>query len=72
MVKRKIALSIAAFFVFCVFGSFACFAQAVPRTQVEPSYEIVLQTLVGSNNSSKIDVPQALSGVLKKLRTNYA
>jgi hypothetical protein len=72
MIKQKIAFSLIALFIVSLLNAFDCFAQAVPRTQVEPSYEVVLQTLNGSNNVAKTDVPPMLSGVIKKLKTNYS
>jgi hypothetical protein len=72
MTKHKFAFSIAAFFSLCLLSSLNCFAQA-SKNQIEPSYEVVLQTLVASNSANnKTDVPQALSNVVKRLRTNYS
>lgn len=39
---------------------------------VEPSYEVILQVVVGSNNpSGKTAIPQNLSNAVKKLRSLY-
>jgi len=73
MSKPKIVFSVAAFFAFCLLSLADCLAQTPPKNQTEPSYEIVLQTLVASNNTNnKTDVPQTLSGVIKKLKANYS
>jgi len=73
MTKPKIAFSIAAFFSVCLLNFVNCFAQTPPnRNQIEPSYEVILQTLVASNTANnKSDIPQTLSGAVKKLRANY-
>jgi hypothetical protein len=73
MTKTKVVFSIVALFTFYLLNSFDCFAQSTPRTQIEPSYEVILQSVVGSsNNAAKSDAPQSLSGVIKKLRANYS
>lgn len=72
MNKPKIVFSIAAFFLICLVSSTNSFAQN-PTRQSEPSYEVVLQVLVASDTA--IDkpavLPQTLSNVVKKLKTNY-
>lgn len=46
--------------------------QTQPR-QFEPSYEVVLNVLTASNDSSdKTSVPQTLSNVVKKLKNSYS
>ena len=41
--------------------------------QSEPSYEVVLQIMIASNTqTAKANIPQSLSDVVKKLKTNYA
>lgn len=73
MTKTKIAFSIAAFFAVCFLGSTFCFAQTPQKTQAEPSYEVILQTVIGSNNAgNKNDFPQTLSETTKKLKANYS
>ena len=74
MTKSKIAFSIAAFFSVCLLSLTHCFAQT-PSTgkQIEPSYEVVLQTLIASNGvNNKSDIPQMLAGAVKKLKANYS
>ncbi len=74
MNKPKIIFSVAAFFLICLLNLANSFAQA-PTTnqQIQPSYEVVLQVLNASNNAADKSnaVPQALSSVVKKLKTNY-
>ncbi|MGI8787416.1 MAG: hypothetical protein ACR2HG_06625 [Pyrinomonadaceae bacterium] len=74
MFKTKIAFSIAAFFAVCLFGLINCLAQnQTAKTQIEPSYEVILQTVVGSNNSNaKTEIPQTLSSLLKNLKAYYS
>ena len=50
------------------------FAQTeTKQPPAEPCYEVVLQILIASNNSSEKNViPPALSNVVKKLKTLYA
>lgn len=74
MNKTKIAFTSFAFLIVCLLSSANSFAQSTtPKTQVEPSYEVVLQTLIASNlTNNKSDIPAALSGVVKKLKTNYS
>jgi len=61
------------FFPFVCSALTNVYAQTPPnKNQFEPSYEVVLQTLVASNNSNnKADVPQMLGGAVKKLKANY-
>lgn len=65
------------FFVFTLlflFGLTSVFAQTEQeKNQIEPSYEVVLQVVVASNNSAeKAKLPSSLSGVIGKLKTDYA
>lgn len=74
MNKRKFIFSVAA--AFLVSLSVNTFAQQTPAKPAEPSYEVVLQVLVASNNaadkSSAAVVPQNLSSVVKKLKNDYS
>jgi len=72
MNKPKFPFSITAFFFICLLSFSNSFAQTEAKQQAEAVYEIVLQTLVASNNTSvKTDVSPSLSNVLKKLKTTY-
>ena len=74
MTEPKIAFSIAAFFAVCLLSLTNLFAQTPPvKFQASANYEVVLQTLIGSNNASnKSDAAQTLSDVVKKLKANYS
>jgi hypothetical protein len=73
MNKPKFIFSVVAFFVVCLFSATNFSAQTeTQQRQAEPSYEVVLHLLTASNISSdKNSVPQSLSNVVKKLKTNY-
>lgn len=63
----------AAFFLVCLLGSADSFGQTPDKPQAEPSYEVVLQILVASNNTAdKSAAVPALSNIVKKLRTDYS
>lgn len=74
MTKSKIAISIAAIFAVCLLSLPNIFAQTPPvKSQANANYEVILQTVIGSNNAdNKTDVSQTLSGVIKKLKANYS
>lgn len=76
MTKTKIVFSGIAFLIVCLLNlTSSSFAQSTSaaRNQIEPSYEVVLQTLIASNlSTNKSDVPQSLAGVVKKLKTDYS
>ncbi len=75
MNKSKTFFSIVALFIFCLANAAAStFAQTENKPPpADPVYEVILHTLVASNNAGgKTDVPQTLSGAIKKLKTNYA
>ena len=70
MNQPKQSFAFAAFFIFCLSLTTAL-AQTPPVTLSEPSFDIVLQTVVGSNDSGKTDVAPSLSGVIKKLKADF-
>ena len=74
MTKSKIAFSIALFCFVCLLSLTNAFAQTPSnRNQIEPSNEVILQTLIASNGANnKSDIPQMLSGAVKKLKANYS
>jgi hypothetical protein len=74
MNKPKFIFSIAAFLFVCLLGFTTSFAQTPARQQSESSYEVLLQVLIASNTAAdkSAAVPQTLSGVVTKLRTNYS
>ncbi|HEY8563834.1 MAG TPA: hypothetical protein VIL74_25870 [Pyrinomonadaceae bacterium] len=63
-----------AFLFLLVLSAANVFAQENRKEpQADPCYEVVLQILVASNNAGeKTTLPAALSGVVKKLKTNYS
>lgn len=74
MNKSKTFFSIFTLFIFCLANAAGTFAQTENKlTQADPVYEVVLHTIVASNNAGgKTDVPQALSSVVKKLKINFS
>lgn len=53
-------------------SSVAAFAQPDARQQVEPSYEVSFQLVVGSNEAGqRAELPAALSTISKHLRSNF-
>lgn len=73
MNKPKNIFSIAALLFVCLLGLTNSFAQT-PAKQAESSYEVLLQVLIASNTASdkSAAVPQTLSNVVRKLKTNYS
>lgn len=54
-------------------GLTGVFAQTEEKTQVEqPSYEVLLQVLVATNQPVADKVPQSLAGTVKKLKGEYS
>lgn len=73
MNKPKLIFSTAAFFVVCLLSLTDSLAQAPNEAQAKTSYEVILQVITASNNPiDKTSIPQTLSGVVKKLKTNYS
>lgn len=70
MNKPKFIILIATFFLAGLLSPAISFAQD-SKDKNEPSYEVVLQILIASN-TGKSTTPATLSGVLKKLKTNYS
>jgi hypothetical protein len=73
MNKPKFIFSSASFFLVCLLSFTTSFAQTSIKQQSESSYEVVLQVLIASNTAAdkSVPVPQTLSNVVKKLKTNY-
>jgi hypothetical protein len=67
------------FFLSAIFGlslifalSLAAHGQTDTRPQVEPSYEVSLQLLIGSNDATqRTDVPANLAAISKQLRSTF-
>ena len=47
------------------------FSQTEPRPAAEPSYELMLQVVIGSNTSEKAELPQALAALSRHLRDDF-
>lgn len=63
---------IVSLFLLLFFTTFT-FAQPEARPQIEPSYDVSLQLLVGSNDpSGKPALPSALAGITRQLKQNFA
>ena len=74
MNKLTIIFSATLFLVGLMICPTFSFAQTENKPkQSEPSYEVVLQILIASNNQiAKTNIPQSLSNVIKKLKANYS
>jgi hypothetical protein len=73
MTKPNFTFKIAVLFVLCFAGLTASFAQPDAKAQAEPSYEVILQVLVGSNEAGqKANTPANLAAVTKKINNNFA
>lgn len=71
MIQIKVKFFIAALFAAFLFGTGGASAQA--SKTVEPSFDVVLQTVVASNGAeSKADVSPSLAAVVRKLKTEFA
>ncbi len=58
--------------VLLAFGSLA-FAQTDTQQLLEPSYEVALQVVIGSNEAAiKNDLPASLAGISKHLKGNFS
>jgi len=66
-------LSLLSSLLIVLFGASTFFGQADAKTQADPSYEAVLQVILGVNDASaRGDMPQSLSAISKQLRDNYS
>ncbi len=72
MKRFNVSVWIVVFAVVCFWSVPNAFAQTSPQKASEPSYEIVLQTVVASNNSDgKSNLSQNLSNIVKKLKSDF-
>lgn len=68
---KKIFLIAAVFAAFLLNFTNAA-AQTTADKQSEPSFDVILQTVIASNNAgAKSDVSQTLSGIVKKLKSDF-
>lgn len=73
MNRPKFNFLFAAFFAVCFFSLNNAFAQTPsPKRPAEPSFDVVLQTVVASNDSAGKSVAQPLAAIIKKLRNDFA
>jgi len=70
MNQPKKSFLLAAFFIFCL-SLTASFAQTPINKSSEPSFDVILQAVVGSNDGNKSDVASSLSGIVKKLKADF-
>lgn len=72
MNQPRTFLALVAFFVYC-FSSTSALAQTPPPARAsEPSFDIVLQTVVASNDAGgRSDLAPSLSGIVRKLKTDF-
>ncbi len=66
----KHAFSFAFPFLFLLASS-AAYGQTDTAQQLEPSYEVALHVVIGSNDGAKSDLPASLSGISKRLKGNF-
>lgn len=72
MNQPKKTFLLAAFFIFCL-SLTASFAQTPTNKTSEPSFDVILQIVVASNEASgKSDIAPSLSGIVKKLKTEFS
>lgn len=68
---KRIFLTVA-FFAACFFNVADSSAQTISKLS-EPSFDVVLQTIIASNNpTEKSDFPPSLSGIIKKLKSDFS
>ena len=74
MTKPNLIFKTTSVFVLCLLSLTTAFAQTDARAaQAEPSYEVVLQVVVGSNDAAqKNNLPANLAVVTKNLRNNFS
>jgi hypothetical protein len=51
--------------------AFSAFVQAQQTAQLEPSFDLALQLVVGSNDGARGDVPAELTGVTKQIKRSF-
>lgn len=69
MNQPKLLFSLAAFFIICL--SLNLQAQTPTNKPSEPSFDMILQTVVGSNDGVKSEMPPTLSGIVKKIKADF-
>jgi predicted ATPase len=73
MNQPKMIFLSSAFFIICCLSLSNIYAQQPPKKTAEQSFEVILQTVVASNNAvEKSAVPQSLSSIIKKLKSDFS
>jgi hypothetical protein len=73
MNKSNTIYNAACLFVLCFLSAAVSFAQTDRKEQAEPSFEVVLQVVTGSNETAqKSSLPANLSAVTKNLKNNFS
>jgi len=70
MHRSKLIFSILGLSIFVLASSLPIRAQGDPRP-VEPSYDAVLQIVIGGDDKANMPLPQNLAAVAKQLKANY-
>lgn len=69
MNQQKALLSSATILFFLLAGAFPAFSQQDQKPQIEPSYEAVLQVVIGSDQAGEL--PQNLASTARQLRSTF-
>jgi hypothetical protein len=70
MNRSKLVLNTPIFLLLFLFGASLCFAQAVP-VAVEPSHDVTLQVIIGTNDGAGQPLPADLSTISRHLKSNF-
>ena len=69
----KYACCLLVFPLVILLSTFSASAQSDPSQQLEPSFEVALQVVIGSNDgASRGDLPASLSPISKQLKGNFS
>ena len=71
MNRSKLVLNTPIFLLLFLFGASLTFAQAVP-VPVEPSHDVTLQVIIGTNDGAGQPLPADLSGISRHLKSNFS
>lgn len=73
MYRSKLVLNTSIFLLIFLFGLTASFAQTEvkPPQPVEPSYDVTLQVVIGSNDGAGQPLPAELATISRHLRENF-
>jgi hypothetical protein len=73
MNQSKRCISLLAFPLLILFVTSAAFAQGDPALKLEPSYEVALQVVIGSNDAgARGDLPSNLSAISKHIKGSFS